>query len=115
MLLQQMVKTFNRTYILLDALDECTDRKALLEFIKAVMDWNIDSLHLLATSRKENDITKSLEPSVTCQLCVQSALVDADIRMYVLEKLSNDPVLKRWPFDVQKEIEDALTKGANGM
>ena len=83
--------------------------------MKAIKDWNIDSLHLLATSRKENDITKSFELLVTSQLCIQSALVDADIRIYVLEKLSNDPGLRKWPVDVQKEIESALTKGANGM
>ena len=110
-----MVKIFKSTYILLDALDECTDRKDLLEFMEAIKDWNIDSLHLLTTSRKENDITKSLESLVTCQLCIQSALVDADIRIYVLDKLSNDPGLKKWSIDVQKEIENALTKGANGM
>ena len=114
-ILCQMLKSFNTTYILLDALDECTDREDLLEFMEAVMGWNITNLHLLATSRKENDITTSLEPLVTCQLCIQSALVDADIRVHVLERLSNDPKLKKWPINVQKEIEDALTGGANGM
>ena len=113
--LHQMVNSFNGTYILLDALDECTDREELLGFIEAVMNWNVDSLHVLATSRKENDIAMSLEPLVTCQQCIQSALVDADIRLHILEKLSNDLKLKRWPVDVQKEIENALMRGAKGM
>ena len=110
-----MISTFKSTYILLDALDECIDRKDLFEFIVAVKDWNLDNLHLLATSRKETDITQSLEPLVTYQVCIQSALVDVDICIFVLEKLSNDPRLKKWPVKVQKEIENALTKGANGM
>lgn len=114
-LLRQMMKAFNSTYILLDALDECTDRKDLLEFIEVLRDWNIDNLHILATSRKEKDIARSLEPLITCQLCIQSALVDADIRIHVLDRLSTDPRLKKWPVGIQKEIEDALTKGANGM
>lgn len=114
-LLRQMVTAFNSTYILLDALDECTDRKDLLEFIQVLRDWKIDNLHILATSRAEKDIAKSLEPLVTCQLCIQSALVDADIRILVLDRLSTDPSLKKWPVDVQEEIKDALTEGANGM
>lgn len=109
------MKGFNSTYILLDALDECTDREDLFKFIEAIINWNIDNLHVLATSRKENDVTTALEPLVSCQLCIQSALVDADIRVHVLERLSNDRELKMWPVDVQKEIESALTRGAKGM
>ena len=113
--LRQMLESFNSTYILLDALDECTDREDLLEFIESLMNWNIHDLHVLATSRKENDIATSLEPLVTCQLYIQSGLVDADIRLQILERLSNDLKLKKWSVDVQKEIESALMKGAKGM
>lgn len=114
-ILRQILKVFKTTYILLDALDECIDRKDLLDFIKAHMGWNSNNLHVLTTSRKENDIATWLESLVTCQLCIQSALVDADIRLYVLERLSSDPKLKKWPVDVQKEIEDTLTRNAKGM
>ena len=65
MFLHQMLENFNGSYILLDALDECTDREGLLEFIKVLMDWNIHGIHVLATSRKEHDIGTSLEPLVT--------------------------------------------------
>ena len=114
-ILRQMLKIFNSTYILLDALDECTDREDLLEFIEGLMDWNVHSLHVLATSRRENDIATSLEPLITCQLCIQSALVDSDIRLHIVDRLSNDLKLKKWPLEVQKEIEDALMRGAKGM
>lgn len=114
-ILHQMLKIFNAAYILLDALDECTDREDLLEFIEALVGWNMKSLHILTTSRKENDIAKSLEPLRACQLCIQSALVDPDIRVHVLERLSNDSELKKWPADVQTEIEDTLMQGAKGM
>ena len=114
-LLHQIMESFSSTYILLDALDECTDREDLLEFIEALMGWSINDLHVLVTSRKENDIAKSLEPLVTCQLCIQSALVDADIRVHILERLSTDVKLKKWPINVQQEVEDALMRGAQGM
>ena len=114
-LLCQMLESFDSTYILLDALDECADREDLLNFIEALMGWNAVGLHILATSRKENDITTSLEPLVTCQLCVQGALVDADIHVYILDRLSNDVKLRKWSANVQKEVEDALMRGAEGM
>ena len=100
---------------MLDALDECTDRENLLEFVEAFMDWRIVNLNVLVTSRKENDIASSLEPLLTAQLCIQSALVDVDIQVHILERLSNDPKSRKWPIEVQKEIEDVLSRGANGM
>lgn len=115
MLLREMVKGFDSTYILIDALDECSDREDILKLLEAIMEWNLNNLHILVTSRNENDIATSLEPLVTFQQCIQSALVDADIRVHVLERLSNDRDLKKWPIDVQIEIEDALRRGAKGM
>lgn len=100
---------------MVDALDECTDREDLLDFIEVLMGWKIDGLHVLTTIRKENDIVTSLEPLVTYQLCIESALVDADIRVHVLESLSNDRKLKTLSIDVQNEIEDALMSGAKRM
>ena len=98
---------------MLDALDKCQDQEDLFELIETLMSWKTKNLHVLTTSRKENDIT-ILEPFVTCQLYIQSALVDADIRVHLLEKLSNDPRLKKWPIDIEKEIEDPLMRGAKG-
>ena len=114
-ILYPLLKLFDSTYVLLDALDECKDREDLFKFIEVVTGWNIDTLHVLTTSRKENDIARSLDPLVTCQLCIQGAKVDADIRVHILERLSTDPDLKKWPADIRKEIEDALSRGAKGM
>ena len=115
LLICQMLKNFDNIYILVDALDECTDRESLLEFKEKLMGWKLDGLHLLTTSRKERDIDDSLQGLVTNQISIQSALVDADIRVHVLERISSDPKLGKWPVNIKKEIEDALTNGAKGM
>lgn len=115
LLFRQMARDFNSTYILLDALDECTDRKDLFEFLKGLMDGKADNFHIIATSRKENDITTYLKPLVTCQISIQDAVVDADIRVHILKRISTDPKLKKWPIDARKEIEDILMRGAKGM
>lgn len=114
-ILRQLFNEFNSTYILVDALDECVDQEDLFKFIEALMGWNMDNLHVLTTSRMENDIATSLDPLVTCKMPLQSALVDADIHIHIRERLSDDPKLRKWPIDVQNEIEDALMNGAQGM
>jgi len=70
------------------------------------MDWNFESLHILAMSRKENDIEVVVQPLVTCQLSIQSGVVNADIRVHIRERLSNDHKSKKWLVNVQVEIED---------
>ena len=113
--LQRMLRDFNYIFIFLDALDECKEREELLGLIKRIVDWKLEMLHLLATSRRVNDIEETLTPLITCQICIQSALVDADICIHIRERLQNDPKLRKWPKNVRMEIEKSLMEGANGM
>ena len=114
-LLHQVLQGFGHTYLFFDALDECVDRDELHSLIMEITQWNISTLHMLATSRREKDIEDALQPLVTCQICIQSAVVDTDIRVYILDRLSNDLKLKKWPTEAKREIEKALMVGANGM
>jgi len=45
-----------KTYIVIDAIDECMERDGLLKAIQIFTNWNMDQLHILATSRMEGDI-----------------------------------------------------------
>ena len=60
--LKEIINSSQQTYIILDALDECKERKELLLLIKEMTEWNMGKLYILATSRKEKDIEESLEP-----------------------------------------------------
>ena len=116
--LRQMSKEFPATYIILDALDECADREELMAMIETLVSWQLESLHVIVTSRKERDIESSLESLVdTCNIMpLQSAVVDEDIRKYVRHRISVDKKLKKWRSgEVQAEIEIALMRGAHGM
>ncbi|PZD39425.1 vegetative incompatibility protein HET-E-1 [Pyrenophora tritici-repentis] len=59
--IRQVVQEFAHVYIILDALDECSQRLELMDILKTVAGWQLNSLHLLMTSRKERDIERSLE------------------------------------------------------
>ncbi|KAI9775606.1 MAG: hypothetical protein M1839_001007 [Geoglossum umbratile] len=113
--LQSILGDSRETYIITDALDECSEREELLELIQDINGWEIGMIHVLVTSRKEWDIEVTLDPLVTCQIHVQSAQIHGDIQLHVHERLHSDPYLKKWPVKVKEEIEEALVGGAHGM
>jgi hypothetical protein len=113
--LKSILQAFDQSFIIMDALDECSDREELLSFINGVIDWKVGKLHILATSRKETDISEVLDPLITEQIPIQNDLVNADIRLYIQERLQNDTRLKKWPEKIRMEIETTLMNGAHGM
>jgi hypothetical protein len=118
---RQAMQEFTHVYIVLDALDECTQRSdlELMDILKTVAGWKLDNLHLLMTSRKERDIESSLKSYVDEEdtVCLQSDIVDKDIQRYIQQRLSSDKDLVKWEEDVEirQEIEAALMRGARGM
>ena len=117
--LHQMMGSFEGTYLVIDALDECIERQELLTSIKELTSWKDANLHILTTSRMEKDIEDSIEPFNNQQgkICIQSTLVNDDIRAYVHGRLRTDQLLKRWEKkpEIQQEIEKALMEKADGM
>ena len=115
--LYMMMREFSDTYLVLDALDKCSKRKELLSCIEELAGWRDLSLHILTTSRREKDIEDSMEPLVDNQrrICIQSALVDGDIRAYVDSRLQFDRDLRRWRDTpkAQQEIKDTLMRKAD--
>jgi hypothetical protein len=115
----QAIQQFTHTYVVLDALDECTQRQELMDVLKTVAGWQLDNLHLIMTSRKERDIESSLKSYVREEdtICLQTDVVDKDIQRYIQQRLSDDKTLTKWRKDaaVRQEIEAALLNGARGM
>jgi hypothetical protein len=61
--LQIILDGFSSSFIILDALDECAERKKLLNWIQTLIlerDINL-RLHLIVTSRPEQEIEENLE------------------------------------------------------
>ena len=116
--LKELVQNFVDTFIILDALDECKERNRLMPSIEEMAAWNISSLHMLVTSRKESDIEESLSTIVDEEqrIYIQSALVEDDIRNYIWSRIRSDHELRRWQKpEVQTEIETSLMEKAGGM
>ena len=117
--LKEIVDSLDDITIVFDALDECLEREDLFKRMEEIMQWKPRHLHMLLTSRRLTDIEESLDSLTNPQdrICIQSALVDADILVYIGERLQNDQKLKRWRRSpqVQSEIKTTLMKKADGM
>jgi hypothetical protein len=115
----QVMREFTHVYLVLDALDECTQRPELIIVLQTVTRWKLENMHLLMTSRKEQDIKTSLESFVKEEdtICLQRDVVDKDVQRYVQQRLSDNKSLAKWNKDaaVRQEIEDALICGTRGM
>ncbi|KAL0265346.1 hypothetical protein SLS55_001311 [Diplodia seriata] len=110
--------------IVLDALDECKDRKTLLKLLENIYDKSARNrerrlLHVLVTSRSEEDIRSSLMKHLDDKHSVklEKRLVAKDIRAFVHDQIRTDPGFEHWKKDEEafEEIEETLTMKAGGM
>ncbi|KAF2137370.1 uncharacterized protein K452DRAFT_278598 [Aplosporella prunicola CBS 121167] len=119
---QDMVEQVGEVWIILDALDECQEPSQ----IELLLSWveNLQSqktnIHFLITSRQEQDIKSTLakwDHEQKQTISIQSDLVEEDIRKYIHMRVRGSEGPERWQRrpDIQDEIEDTLTKKANGM
>ena len=115
LLLTSVIACIEHKYIVLDALDECEDREDLLIFLDELVNAKQQSIHILATSRHVRDIEEQLNPIATQNINIQSTVVDKDIRLFVHDKLTTDPKLKKWSAAVHEEITAVMMKKAGGM
>ena len=116
---ENMMEQAGEVFIVLDALDECQTRSELLSWMKCLLDFHQMNVHLIVTSRPEQDIRAALEKWTHSRLIIpiQSELVADDIRSYINAAVKHHDDLSRWRLrpNVQDEIEVALTKKADGM
>ena len=113
--LHQAVVDVSVVYLVLDALDECSNRSILLQGLQECHRWGLPSLHILTTSRKETDIEDQMIKLAACQVCVEESVIDSDIRSFVQEQIQKDSKFSIWPSEIRAEIQKALLEGANGM
>lgn len=109
------VSRTDRTFVLLDALDECRKDERPFFFETFVQSSLPTNLSLLITSRKESDIEAALGLSFTQTICIQSSVVNVDVRTHVSHSIARDLRLSKWKPAVREEILDAIVAGSHGM
>ncbi|CZR69571.1 uncharacterized protein PAC_19471 [Phialocephala subalpina] len=106
-----------KTFLIIDALDECMEdeRKEFLTALSTIKDIASGNFGIFITSRPEPDIRRGMEGLKVKELAIQPAHVDEDVRTYVEACLQTDGTLKSWSPTLKKEIQNAITQGSNGM
>ncbi|ORY67765.1 ankyrin repeat-containing domain protein [Pseudomassariella vexata] len=121
--LQNMIQQADEVWLVLDALDECPIRSGyptggLLPWIHSLRDTQMN-VHLLVTSRPEQDIESTIEKWARKEdiIPIQGDLIAEDIRAYVRTRVREHEGLSRWKSrpDIRSEIEVALIEKSNGM
>ncbi|KAK7962926.1 uncharacterized protein PG986_003751 [Apiospora aurea] len=101
-------------YIVVDVLDESPPRNTLLGVLRTLLtDEDLSRLSILATSRQYVDIEFGLAGTCTSLPMVHTD-VQKDILNFVSSSLS-EAGFGRWPEDLRKEMQDALTNRAQGI
>jgi len=113
--LQTILDGFSSTFIILDALDECTEREKLLNWIQTfILEKNTNlGLHLIVTSRPEQEIEDKFKCSHYLDLVKESE--NHDLVAYLDYQLQNDCDLQKWNSDTQTQIKLKLMEQADGM
>lgn len=120
-----MLKLGQEVWIVIDALDECSTRKdsdntqGLIAWIRTTVSSNLDSVHLLVTSREEEDIHTGLQglSGDGEYIPIEGKGLETDIKAYVEAKITQSSELKRWRKvpEVQQNIQTKVLEKASGM
>ena len=113
--LHSILDGFSSTFIILDALDECTEREKILNWVQTFIlqkDTNL-GLHLMVTSRPEHEIEDKFKSYHYLDLVEEST--NHDLVAYLNYKLQNDSALQKWDSETQEQIKLRLMEQADGM
>ena len=113
--LQMILGGFDSAYIILDALDECSERNKVLDWVQTVISHKNENLrlHLITTSRPEKGINDKFN-SYQCVDLIKASGND-NIVAYLDYQLQHDSDWQKWDQEIQYEIKSTLIKQADGM
>ncbi|KAF7975998.1 hypothetical protein HWV62_7992 [Athelia sp. TMB] len=113
--LQCIIENFTRVYIIIDGVDECSERNKLLRWIEKISSRKRGKLHMLLSSRAECDIEDrllALPRSRRDVVRFSAKLSSSDIASYLDEKIADIPA---WDQQTRVLIKGELLRGADGM
>ena len=112
-LLRAETANFSRIFIVIDALDECSNddrtRRSLLERIRTLQ--KSTSVNVMVTSRPLPDITEEFERAMTLEIRAS----EPDIRTYLKEQMSRLPRCVLKDSRLQARIVDEISGAVDGM
>ena len=113
--LHRILDGFSSTFIILDALDECAERKKILDWVQTfVLEKGISlGLHLIVTSRPEQEIEDKFKSCHCLDFFEESE--NHDLVSYLDYQLENNSELQKWNSETREQIKLTLKEKADGM
>ena len=110
-------------YLVVDALDECSNtsalsspRKEVLKILDDLINARLPNLHICLTSRPEADIKLVLEPlSFRSVSLHDESGQKEDVENYIKSVVNTNSDMRRWKPEHKQLVIDVLTKRADGM
>jgi hypothetical protein len=110
-------------YLILDALDECSDnhgvssvREQVIRLVTDLLDLRSPNLHISVTSRPEVDIRTALEPRTSLRISLQDQSgQQKDIVDYINSVVYSDTKVRRWREEDRKLVCQILSEKADGV
>ena len=112
-LLQLEIRRFSKVFIVVDALDECSENDGIRGFFPEVRKLLL-SIHLLVTSRHIANIEREFERAIRSG----ARASDEDIKNYLMRQIEGQPqLLRHIKVDptLQNAILNTIVQKANGM
>lgn len=115
-LLQELSQHFHEVSLILDGLDECgsaadIDRTELTRVLSELHEPSKGKIRIAIASRKEQDIASFLGSFNSISIAAMSS----DLELYIEAEVARRGRGKIRDIDLQSEITDALSRGAEGM
>jgi NACHT domain len=111
--LLSITRELKSVYIIVDALDESSDRGTLPAVIRDLC--QSDQINMLITSRHEQDLKSALTELMDYIIPIQNECVDVDIRQHVERCLRTDRTLCLWNDTLKATMTATLVSKAHGM
>ena len=110
-------------YLIIDALDECSNtsampspREEVLNFVEQLIESRLTNLRLCVTSRPETDIKIVLGSLTFRSISIHNESGQMkDIENYIRSVVNTDPKNRKWKREDKQMVIDVLTKRASGM
>lgn len=112
-----------KIYIILDALDECsnnsgmpTSREKVLRLLEDLISLRLPHVHICVTSRPEVDIQTALEHLASHSVSLhEEGGQRKDIVDFLKSAVESDPRMGKWRDEDKQLVIDTLAREADGM
>ncbi|KAF8526580.1 hypothetical protein BU17DRAFT_5823, partial [Hysterangium stoloniferum] len=111
----ELLTMFNQVYIILDALDECSEHLKVIKWLSKLLSQDSSRVHILVTTRPEVSIQRELDNLNPEHLFLHRQHANNDITIYIDTKLQSKTIFFSQDEKLLNKIFRILNDRAEGM